>query len=607
MRISSQKTKHNWYALFLFFFLIVGLTFFLTGLFADRLGMDPNNGWGVRRLAVLEAGYLIAAGSFFLLLYQYGLCESKVFNWVIFFVVLQCMFIYFWYETAGTMKIVDKSGYYDMQAQAFLHGQLNLLQNPSPELLALPDPYDPTQNESFRLSDVILYKGKYYLYWGPFPALILAGIKLMFNQTFSDSFLVLLFMSGYIAFVALIMVELRRKISPNSPIWILALGVVFGGGMNPALWLLARAAIYEAAIAGGQFCLLVGIFFVLKAFTDGDIKIDKLIFSGIFLACAVLSRISLVLAVGWIALFVVFNLLKRSGFFNVGILNNDRFVTIHFLPSLMLTGRLKANANKVNIVSNFLKPALAFGVPLFLGATSLFIYNAVRFGSPFEIGAKFALAGIKQIKYIENGSFHSLQYILPNLNTYFFFPVQKLQTFPFLEAPWNSGWHPGRVDAALNSPNRYMLVEPIAGMFVTSPILWLICLALLFNIINAHRFTPSSNQEYPEKDIPDTSWSFHLFAGLALFTFLPVSLEFTATMRYIFDFSSSWYFLSYLSFMFGYNRLGKIGKNLFVVCYLFFGMATFVNGALLGIISYENHFSSINPRLFEALLSLFSF
>ena len=38
--------------------------------------------------------------------------------------------------------------YYGMLAQAFLNGQTSLLTQPSPELLALADPYDPEANYS---------------------------------------------------------------------------------------------------------------------------------------------------------------------------------------------------------------------------------------------------------------------------------------------------------------------------------------------------------------------------------------------------------------------------------------------------------------------------
>ncbi|WP_019217529.1 hypothetical protein [Legionella tunisiensis] len=61
---------------------------------------------------------------------------------------------------------------YQYLTESFLSGHLNLLVSPSPELLQLADPYDPIQNSHFRLHDASLYKGKYYLYFGPLPVVV---------------------------------------------------------------------------------------------------------------------------------------------------------------------------------------------------------------------------------------------------------------------------------------------------------------------------------------------------------------------------------------------------------------------------------------------------
>src|SRR3984893_16414151 len=91
--------------------------------------------------------------------------------------------IYIWVVTAGTITSwpVYTTNYYDMLADAFLHGQTHLLVEPDPRLLELPDPYDPIANMRYRLHDLSLYQGKYYLYWGPVPGLLLAPVKWVRN------------------------------------------------------------------------------------------------------------------------------------------------------------------------------------------------------------------------------------------------------------------------------------------------------------------------------------------------------------------------------------------------------------------------------------------
>ena len=79
-----------------------------------------------------------------------------------------------WYFAAAVpLRHLPQHRYYNLLADAFRAGQTSLLVTPSPELLALPNPYDPAQNAALRLHDATLYRGRYYLYFGPTPALVL--------------------------------------------------------------------------------------------------------------------------------------------------------------------------------------------------------------------------------------------------------------------------------------------------------------------------------------------------------------------------------------------------------------------------------------------------
>src|SRR3990172_4889103 len=69
----------------------------------------------------------------------------------------------------GSKDYRNKQNYYNMLSDAFLSGRLSLLLEPRKELLDLPDPYDPSLNAQFKLHDVSLYNGKYYLPSGPTP------------------------------------------------------------------------------------------------------------------------------------------------------------------------------------------------------------------------------------------------------------------------------------------------------------------------------------------------------------------------------------------------------------------------------------------------------
>jgi hypothetical protein len=60
---------------------------------------------------------------------------------------------------------------YALLTYAFLAGKTSLPVEPDARLLALPDPYRPAA--PYRIQDASLYKGKYYIYFGPTPAIIL--------------------------------------------------------------------------------------------------------------------------------------------------------------------------------------------------------------------------------------------------------------------------------------------------------------------------------------------------------------------------------------------------------------------------------------------------
>src|SRR5512144_801094 len=66
-----------------------------------------------------------------------------------------------------------QDGYYNMMTDALLHRLLHLREAPDPGLFELSDPYDEARNSRLRLHDASLYRGKYYLYFGVVPALVL--------------------------------------------------------------------------------------------------------------------------------------------------------------------------------------------------------------------------------------------------------------------------------------------------------------------------------------------------------------------------------------------------------------------------------------------------
>jgi len=67
----------------------------------------------------------------------------------------------------------SQGGYYNYLGRAFAHGRLALPIEPSRGLLALPNPWDPAVDDGLKMHDMALYNGRYYLYHGAAPAVML--------------------------------------------------------------------------------------------------------------------------------------------------------------------------------------------------------------------------------------------------------------------------------------------------------------------------------------------------------------------------------------------------------------------------------------------------
>ncbi|MCC7118901.1 MAG: hypothetical protein IT310_10290 [Anaerolineales bacterium] len=321
------------------------------------------------------------------------------------------------------------SHYYDLQASAFRQGQLALEVQPDPALLALPNPYEPASREGLTvLWDATLYQGKYYLYWGPVPALLIAPLKFISARIIGDNLLTFLFLSGTFFFLALILVEVWQAYFPEIPQALILASLALAGLINPLPYVLIEARIYEAAIVAGQCFLLGGLYFLFRAFHQPERF--KLALAGTCFALAVGSRTTLALPVGLLALIFVcwsFKNHKDKLFSQVG----------------------------------------SLAAPLILGALLYAWYNFARFGSITEFGYSYQLTGFNIHAQIQDT--FALAYLPPNLFKTLLNPLELNRSFPFIKAAlW--GGPPSWLSAY--APKIYFyLSEGLSGLLVASPFL----------------------------------------------------------------------------------------------------------------------------------------
>jgi hypothetical protein len=523
-------------------------------LFANQLGLDNNPAWGAKRYLVFFTGIFIFIFSLF---YREDNFIGQIFNTysgqlylgvgilsaVIFIFYIWCVTIGLWtqwpYETH----------YYDLQATAFRHGQIALEVRPDPRLLALKgfDLYEPSNREGIPvLWDATLYKGKYYLYWGPAPAFLLALVKLFYTKEVGDNILTFTFLSGTFILLTAIILELWKKYYPEIPRWAILLGVAFAGLVNPMSYILFEPRIYEAAIISAQFFLIGGTYWLVTAFNRPSAL--RFALAGTFLVFAVGSRTTLVPAVGFLALITLIWALK----------------TQH---------------------ANALKFIAAIALPLTIGAIAYAGYNHTRFDSFTEFGLRYQLTSYNLYELL--GETFSLAYIPPNLFKTLFNPFEIRDIFPYI---FPTRWAGPAWLAKGNYPIFYLLfAESITGIFIGSPFM-------------VFAFLAGFNKDKKFR------WIAATLAGSALSSFFMLQIFFFTTMRYLLDLIPTLTILAVIGFWQGLDMLKS--RPIARFSFAAFGvLLSFYGFAISFALSLSAHFEAlrgVNPELLKQLTQMFT-
>ena len=415
-------------------------------------------------------------------------------RWAILAPVLIVGLYYFW----GARAAVEYGhyefghnldGYYDFLGQAFAGGHLYLPVQPSPQLLALPDPYDPRRTTpSVALQDLVLFHGRYYLYFGAAPAVMLFGPwRLLTGHDLPEPFAGFLLCFGGFLFASGALLRVLDLAGARPGRWLLAL-LVFGLGFGQSVpFLLNCVFVYEIAIAGGYFCLSAAVFCLAHAFAiEGAAVLPRwLAASGLAFGMAVACRPHLVLAGVAAAVGLCIYLARR--------------------------GRIRA--------------AAAFLVAWMLVGTAIATYNFERFGNPLEFGFRYQLAGPGQ-----NRVDLAPRNVLPGVYYMLLARPEFSRVFPWMRMvfrfPFDSAErHPLPADYFVEPSVGALWLAPflLAACFVPRPlskrgaeartVLWIAAaaaLAVLLFLVSTHLAT----QRYEADFLP--LGVFAALAGLAL-------------------------------------------------------------------------------------------
>ncbi len=572
-----------------------GIALTAAAVFATQLGLDHNATWGARRTLLALGGIAVLALS---LWYSLGRSRPAALQsarpsesdealpqrtlralWSLrlgigsVLAVAIALTLYVFFVSAGTWTSwPETSRYYDDLASAFGAGRLDLNIKPSDSLLALPDPYEPSvrnQDPSLRafvdqVWDLSFYQGKFYVYWGPVPALLVLAARLAFGGPMPDQFLVFGFSAGVLFFTALLLRRLRSTLFPDLPAALFLLSLLTAALAFPLLSLLGRAAIYEATIMGGQFFLMGGLYFAYRAWDDLPSVWPHAFLAATFWSLAAASRTNILLPAAGLTVVLICELIAKSG------------------PAASARMRLR----NVALVA----------LPLLLGSALIGWYNWARFGSPLETGVRYTLTFQNLNRF--HAEIFSAAYILPSLWMYLFTGFGLSGKFPYILIG------NGQVPASLLPASSSLYhSEQISSLLLSAPVVLVSGVSLFWTASAALarlRHHPPSQEPASEDRLLWISILLWTATLLGFASILPVDV---VQMRYFADFVPPLMLLCALGTWQACQLLGKrtSGQNLFVIVLAALCLASIALSLLFAFSADLKQFQLYNRPLLKEL------
>ena len=331
-----------------------------------------------------------------------------------------------WLYSSGKMLHIDITSeprysffYWDL-ANSFRDGRVSLSIPPRPELMALSDPYDSAVDPQWRLYDMSYYKGHYYMYFGPLPALTILLLRQGGVNLQMDSPLTLLYSWTLMVFFTLALRSLWARLFPGHSLWLATLVGLSSGLSPPITHCLERPSFYEAAILSGQ-CLFWLSFWL---YWSGFCSHPRLAW------------------LRWLAVGTA-QVLALAG-------------RVALLPGLFLSGFwMVCRACPLS------KKALFILIPWVSGLAGLACYNYARFEDPFNFGFGYQLATVRN----SNPDVLSWKHIVPNAYLHLLRPPSACRVFPYLQAV------DSELPESIPRAESYSVMQPVVGMLWWMPLI----------------------------------------------------------------------------------------------------------------------------------------
>jgi hypothetical protein len=599
---------------------LLGCIMVLVALGAPWIGLDKDSGWGPARLFLLGSGvfFVVVPHSRLVISWvartvsnflieqvpalssiresvksrfehfqsspisqeQSGLNQAQRIRWInaqlaVVFLISVLVFTFLISVGRWTTWLVTTE-HFHLLAEGFRQGHTYLALEPDAALRELDDPYLYENRQGIEhLWDASLYKGKYYLYWGPVPALATFIIESFVNIPIKDPQLVWLFSIGATLVILLLLRKLWLNEFNDLPAWSIIPPAFVVSLSNPLPWIMARPAVYEAAIIAGQFFLLLGIFSALSIVRRVSAKAWILVVPGCFMALALASR---------------FTLLP---------------VAVVVLTGFILQLEYSTKQSTGSQSKMLWRRSLLVFSPILIGLLLLGFYNYVRFDSMLESGHRYQLT-LEKISGDYASSF-AVENILPNALNYFLNPLRTIGTFPFVKAMWGS--YSVTILRAFASGSYH--AEQITGVLISTPF-------TLFSIVPLSVCLGSIWKRLDDMPFPrvrdlkifQVEWGWLYFSLLfaVSVSVIPLLIFSYCTMRYLLDFLPALLILSSIGYASSLNayRQNRLGNVVMIVIGIISSSYSVIIGILLGVTGYFASFEQFNPALFEKISRLLS-
>lgn len=282
---------------------------------------------------------------------------------------------------------------YQELAEAMTQGHFYLNEEPSEGLLNAENPYDTIYlqaNGIHYLADYAYYEGKYYVYFGVVPELLLyLPVYLISGHHLDNYMAVFLFYCGFILAVFALYREVIRRWFTNTPYFLYLLLCTLTVCCGNYLFVIARPDLYDTPIMAANMFTAAGLWLWIKGkyARPGKGRIISLFLGSLCMALVAGCR-----------------------------------------PQMLLFSFLAIPLFWEEIKRKSVSDAVSFCLPYLFVAAGIMYYNAARFSSPFDFGATYSLTSNDMTKRSFN-----LNQTLLGLWHYLFRPPVIESDFPFLQ------------------------------------------------------------------------------------------------------------------------------------------------------------------------------